>query len=658
MVSQSTISWCNSGFNFQFMLISNIMFRITCLCLFILTFHPVRSQMDCVAESECAYSTQLVPSGDLECSGYKSCIFSNLTALDDVSCSGTYSCYSAIQINGTGTVICRGDGSCANAFIAAGVSVVGCYAPNSCFQTTVDSSISLQVYCNGDNSCSQSNMTAITLTANGAYSFNNGTVSSAQLGPSHVYTFTGYFAGYGGTVICLDSDVCTIDCYGNACYNLTIDCDAGATCIVNCDNNASIVCPNGYQTNFARNYTFEILYDALEELMISDQECDITGDVALINQCDDGYQCDTEHIFNTNSSICCRGSQTCDDNTVLNTTGDFIYCGAFEACSLGNLGRHVEIKHSENNTIHCNGAGACQYATVITNDTIHCDYESCFPAIIYNAKNLFCSGASSCRGASTAIHNVENVYVLGGSFAVWTATISARNSTQMNVYLLSPRGSTGTSGNLNIECLGDTWCYIECGVAGGCTGVEISCAAGGICAIYCDESIGLTCPDTLSGNYSFVDRGVSGPPTLMPTRYPTYEPTSPAPTELETAPPSNVPSGVPTKTPRLEAPTHMPTDIPTGIPTTMPIEVTVTTTTTTTSDGGNDTMGVINATDETKAPPSTTTVKTTNMKTTGNVFVFYFLVQFFFMCFVSFWTFFRLVVTSDPFFSLFVCLCY
>eukprot|EP01083_Nonionella_stella_P116109 344778_1 len=99
--------------------------------------------------------------------------------------------------------------------------------------------------CHGSSSCSYSNSHAYTtdgsankcctssrftsvqrVDARGAFAYHNTTINA--LNNSNI-VMRGYQAGFGGTIYCASGDQCIIDCGGNACEMLYVDCPGNCT---------------------------------------------------------------------------------------------------------------------------------------------------------------------------------------------------------------------------------------------------------------------------------------------------------------------------------------------------------------------------------------------------------------------------------------------
>eukprot|EP01083_Nonionella_stella_P030600 83878_1 len=165
--------------------------------------------------------------GPVCCRAYQSCKLASIQYntsrnSDGIVCSGKESClYSNINISSNDSpVFCEGYGSCRETNITTSGKIYcnGFYAcPFSFFYGAS------HVYCAGWLSCP-----VLHVSSNGA---------DLQL------YLTGYNVVNSGTVICSESDHCSIFCYGQStCGLLTLICDG--TCSVSCDEDSA--CPIGW----------------------------------------------------------------------------------------------------------------------------------------------------------------------------------------------------------------------------------------------------------------------------------------------------------------------------------------------------------------------------------------------------------------------------
>lgn len=127
------------------------------------------------------------------------------------------------------------------------------------------------------------------------------------------------------------------------------------------------------------------------------------------------------------------------------------------------------------------------------------------------------------------------------------------------------------SGYTEVTCSSGDTCTIKCETNSACSssatkGTQITCD--GTCVIYCDSSLGLSCPYIVSGE----SRVTYIQPTRAPSSIPTIYPTK-MPSHLPTQTPSFHPSTKPTDDPTLD-PTALPT-MATTIPTIVPTQSTM-----------------------------------------------------------------------------------
>ena len=76
----------------------------------------------------------------------------------------------------------------------------------------------------------------------GTLGFYQTSIYGSGAGSNITMVLDGFLTGYGATLQCRNSDHCVVGCLGyDSCFNLTLDCDDDAVCIVyNCDNGGSI----------------------------------------------------------------------------------------------------------------------------------------------------------------------------------------------------------------------------------------------------------------------------------------------------------------------------------------------------------------------------------------------------------------------------------
>ena len=106
--------------------------------------------------------------------------------------------------------------------------------------------------CGGARSCSSSDVyiegNDTTIYLSGSLSAANTVFTVDRDGSGAHFIFNGGYSGYNATIICQRDNICTIDCWGNGCNQLTAECGVNDTCLIipNCDNaEKSDFCPNG-----------------------------------------------------------------------------------------------------------------------------------------------------------------------------------------------------------------------------------------------------------------------------------------------------------------------------------------------------------------------------------------------------------------------------
>ena len=192
-------------------------------------------------------------SSDFVCNNAESCANSSVitrNGTDSIDCLGFHSCGNAVlKVKGTGQIRCHGSYSCYNSpsIYATNKSFTGleCYGLQSCANSSYiyihGGSISAEgekslynshVYlnnsgtlnCFGDRSCANSIIYGSGYhSITGHLAAQNSVFISMTSGV--IYDFHGASSGDGATIICSNDHSCTINCFGNACNNLTAICD-------------------------------------------------------------------------------------------------------------------------------------------------------------------------------------------------------------------------------------------------------------------------------------------------------------------------------------------------------------------------------------------------------------------------------------------------
>ena len=174
---------------------------------------------------------------DIYATGYKSLFGRHTSGLsnNDVYCKAAYACSETAILYSTDGVLCRGEHSCSYCSEIYNEAQNGrCYGACACTHSTFTQNHNQNFQCMADQSCS---FTRFNETAEffvyGAYSLMNGHINSH---PSETMTIDlyGCYAGYNLTVYCDSGHTCNLNCYGNACLNTLV------ICIDNC--NLNVVC--------------------------------------------------------------------------------------------------------------------------------------------------------------------------------------------------------------------------------------------------------------------------------------------------------------------------------------------------------------------------------------------------------------------------------
>ena len=397
------------------------------------------------------------------------------------------------------------------------------------------------VSCYGIESCMSAIMIDITSVVGiGACSLRNAVIQSGNNDMNVV--LSGYYSGYNLTIICQNGVTCTIDCSGNACFSTYLDCENG-NCIINCDELQSIDCPKNI-TNYQQTDNFEDntpqLIDFFRLSNMTEQNCNNVGSSIAF---DDYQDSDASANPSNNGTICCRGTQSCQNSITLTVDrlNHDIICNSQEACKTTGV---LQTASDGNGSIFCDGAYACQNAVIKgSNDgIISCGgIFSCFGADMFGAKSVYCSGGSSCFVVT--MYGISDIYLLSdGNDAT---NIYSNGTGVVNISLLSFQSGDGV--DIYCDHVNDT-CNIFCYTNQACNNdsLLINCTIGQ-CNIFCDEINGIQC-----GNY-IGNVIVYSWSTMTPTFQPTVEPTL-NPTQIPTHP-TTQPSIVPTVT----VPTRLPT---------------------------------------------------------------------------------------------------
>eukprot|EP01084_Bolivina_argentea_P068051 123839_1 len=508
--------------------------------------------IDCRDEEQCANDTiKLSVRGEIQAWGYKSnsgplasiIISETCDRLPcdelpaDIEAYGAFSCSDISSIQSAGHISCGGRNSCSHASIYTD-RAIGCMAASSCKHSIIKANQRhYKIVCGADQSCSYATLTSPVIYLFGAYAFSYGVIDSKNVSDNRMRVYLeGYHSGFGATIICQDTDVCDIYCYGNACDMTRIKCLAHDNCNILTEHTDlyringvfyaqpdNAISPESNITDVTYNHllsqrNFSFLYNQLH-WGNNDAACNdkATNSITF----DDGYWQNLTDIISVDADIqdliCCRGYMSCYDiSIVYNTstsTSNIIECSGKYSCSRSFLTNSI-------GSIFCSGYGACKYAMINSKGNIYCTgAASCEMATIENANTVYCAGAyGSCT--NTIINGVTNYYDLGGHNGNRHQIIRS-NGRNMNVYLLSPQiYSSGK--NMSITCNEGDNCLVECGTTTSCNNVTVQCF--GVCTIQC---MGL-CPIVNTGT-----NGVTTTSTAQPSNTVKYTSSSRTSTEAD-----------------------------------------------------------------------------------------------------------------------------
>ena len=409
--------------------------------------------IDCNNAFNCTNMTITEFVNNVNCYGYFSCFEShillslNSTTEADIVCGGAYSCYHS-NINLTADesprIYCNGLFSCASASsIYIDHGTIECYGEQSCSNSTITTDTSeSQIICSGYRACYNGIMTHVTTASLLGYSAaQNATFYSGQTDTDLI--FKGPSSGDGATVYCNIGHICTIECYNNACNNLTLNNSLGGEFKVTCtdgDSEKSDLCPKGITFDLLEMYN-DYNYSVINPNLITmkhfkpttiDNSITVCDENDTIN-CQDAQECrNQQSITTTNGSVCCTGYESCRPQSDI-----FITTNSFESLV----------------STRCDGQTGCQDLTLIntTNggDIYFSGYSSGkgIKQVIQsgNKTNVFCLGQGSCQNANS-IENVNNVYCVAFASCV-SATIESVN----NVYIYGSGSDIVNSNGININ---------------------------------------------------------------------------------------------------------------------------------------------------------------------------------------------------------------
>ena len=566
----------------------------------------------CDEPFECANSTQTGTFGSFYGRGYKSCygILTSITGYWHANPWGAYACRYAQEILIEDIFYCDGICSCADITVGGMTSTDGremkCHGTLACFGSLLNGASGLEITCNGEKSCMNTIINdGYDIYGNGAYSLENSIITGNGATNTELRVhLKGYLAGYNLTIYCESGLVtCTINCYGNGCYNTYYNCDLSTNCVINCNETQNIYCPINMSsidanislsTDINSIYDLELVglktiskefrydYDIVGLSDISDDRCSYSSnssgfvfDNYYTNS--DGYIKNLSNS-NENGNICCRGEISCYKSILsLNNGGSGdIVCSARNGCS------YAAYINPNGGNVYCMGEQACDSATRIENAaTVYCGGEyGCRKTTIADCDNVICSGyVGGCY--ATQLYSISNIYFLAENYDHVTASnVYSQGKGVINIYYMAYKAAQ----YMNVYCNGNNdTCNIYCLTNFACNNASFICENNSTCNIYCDIDNGIECGNSstiitnINSSTSYPDAQINiyniteiyySIPTQTPTTIPTAIPTR-IPTMIPKRTPTSVPTTFPIRIPTI-IPTTMPTTIPTSTPTIIP----------------------------------------------------------------------------------------
>ena len=340
------------------------------------------------------------------------------------------------------------------------------------------------IQCFGDQSCAQTNITALAqIRAYGAYSLYNSTIISNG---DITIDLQGYYAGYRTKLYCQQGDECIINCFGNGCTQFYVQCDG--VCTINLNSNATVA-PINDLSMFDDSET-PFLYDSLTITTETNNECDSMPNFAF----DDYREKYQQNISTTTDIICCRGDYSCRFAPSIVSGSEYpIVCSGYSSCSGdgGNI--------SSNDDLICSGVRSCFYR----------DNED---SVVSAEGNIYCFGDNSCSSINDAkikVNDGQSLYCSGYSSCLLSNIQSNGN---IAVYFLGAYSGEQAT----VICEEGDECNIVCGGFWSCSGTILNCT--GQCVIDCNADSG--CPLVLSANPTTIPTAMPSEATLNPTTNP------------------------------------------------------------------------------------------------------------------------------------------
>ena len=130
-------------------------------------------------------------------------------------------------------------------------------------------------------------------------------------------------SGKGTTIICNSMNYCYIDCYLDACNDLTVVCNQCGGYDIWCDEDSAELsdnCPNGFDISSLES-------DYGLDLSISLEDTNING--YSVCSSNDAFNCGdyfdngcVGRDIEESDTICCSGSYSCEKTNITSTQGD------------------------------------------------------------------------------------------------------------------------------------------------------------------------------------------------------------------------------------------------------------------------------------------------------------------------------------------------
>eukprot|EP01084_Bolivina_argentea_P047056 86690_1 len=155
-------------------------------------------------------------------------------------CLGTKSCSKVSEIGSTAAwMVCGGSNSCSFSKLTVWSNWIRCYGDQSCAHPNI--TIHNEIRCHGAYSCLFSN------------------IETEDTSQTVSLQCDGFYSCFGAILTCKSSDTCTINCYGNGCYMMEIQCP-NSNCIVK--TNHTTIEPITSSTLFNSSFNPLIYYDS------------------------------------------------------------------------------------------------------------------------------------------------------------------------------------------------------------------------------------------------------------------------------------------------------------------------------------------------------------------------------------------------------------